>query len=44
MPFVNQDPLPNANIGVNRQMYLGFSAPGTYRVSARARESIGMGG
>jgi hypothetical protein len=43
-PYVNQDALPNLNIGVNRVLYLLFTAADTFRVTGRAEESIGMGG
>ena len=36
VPFVNLDPVPNANIGVNRKIYLKLADTGTYRVNIAA--------
>lgn len=41
--FVNQDPLGNLNIGVNRRIYVQPKKAGTYRVLVRCEESVAMG-
>jgi hypothetical protein len=38
--YVNQDPLPNANIGVKRKIYFKFAAAATYRVAISAELSV----
>jgi len=38
--YVNQDPLPNVNIGVNRKLYLKMADAGTYRVLVSAGLSV----
>jgi hypothetical protein len=42
--FINQDPLPNRNIGVNRFIYARFARAGSYKLAIRSRESVAAGG
>lgn len=41
--FVNQDPMANLNIGVNRRIYVQPKVAGTYRFLIRCEESVAMG-
>lgn len=38
--YVNQDPLPNANIGIKRKVYMQFGAVATYRVAISAELTV----
>lgn len=38
--FMNLDPLPNVNTGINQALYVKFSAAGTFRVAVRSQSLV----